>query len=132
MQWRQRQPSWWVAAALCTGSFRAGAKQSFSTGLRIFRQACATPSLGTLLAVGTFGPARLARTCPRRCPRLQRQLVPALVGAPWCEGETFLSVIHKNIPDFPPLHQGGVKYRWDGEETYGMIERSYPADKMTP
>jgi hypothetical protein len=54
------------------------------------------------------------------------------LGTTKIEGETFLSVIHKNIPDFPPLHQGGVKYRWDGEETYGMIERSYPADKMTP
>ena len=47
------------------------------------------------------------------------------------EGETFLSVLHNQIPDFPPLHQGGAKYRWDGEETYGMIERSYPAEKMT-
>jgi len=24
-----------------------------------------------------------------------------------------------------------VKYTWDGEETYGMIERSYPNDQMT-
>lgn len=47
------------------------------------------------------------------------------------EGETFLGVIHRNIADFPPLHQGGVRYRWDGEETFGMIERSYPNEKMT-
>jgi hypothetical protein len=83
------------------------------------------------------------------------ELIPAtLVDAPWMttfvphggdvpcvfeselgttkiEGETFLSVIHNNIPDFPPLAQGGVKYQWDGEDAYGMIERSYPKDKMT-
>jgi hypothetical protein len=29
-----------------------------------------------------------------------------------------------------PFHQGGARYVWDGEVTYGMIERSYPADKM--
>jgi hypothetical protein len=28
------------------------------------------------------------------------------------------------------LHQGGVRYRWDGEETYGMIERSSMHDKI--
>jgi hypothetical protein len=53
------------------------------------------------------------------------------LGTTKIEGETFLSVIHRHIPDFPPLAQGGVKYRWDGEEAYGMIERSYPADKMS-
>jgi hypothetical protein len=25
-----------------------------------------------------------------------------------------------------PLQQGIARYRWDGEEAYGMIERSYP------
>jgi len=29
-----------------------------------------------------------------------------------------------------PFHQGGAKYSWDGETTYGMIERSYPAEKV--
>jgi len=24
----------------------------------------------------------------------------------------------------------GVRYRWDGEETYGMLERSNPLDKF--
>jgi hypothetical protein len=28
------------------------------------------------------------------------------------------------------FHQGGALYRWDGEETYGMIERSLPADQV--
>ena len=32
--------------------------------------------------------------------------------------------------NFPPLQQAGVRYRWDGEETYGMLERSYPLDKI--
>ena len=29
-----------------------------------------------------------------------------------------------------PFHQGGALYSWDGETAYGMIERSYPADKV--
>jgi hypothetical protein len=32
--------------------------------------------------------------------------------------------------NFPALHQAGVRYRWDGEETYGMLERSIPIDKI--
>ncbi len=32
--------------------------------------------------------------------------------------------------NFPPLQQAGVRYRWDGEETYGMLERSYPLDRI--
>lgn len=31
---------------------------------------------------------------------------------------------------FPALQQAGVRYRWDGEETYGMLERSSPMDKI--
>ena len=30
-----------------------------------------------------------------------------------------------------PFHQGGAQYTWDGETTYGMIERSYPAEKVS-
>ncbi len=33
---------------------------------------------------------------------------------------------------FPPLQQGIARYRWDGEEAYGMIERSYPLAMMDP
>ena len=39
--------------------------------------------------------------------------------------------LKQEMPSFPALHQGGVRYLWDGEETYGMIERSYPLDKIT-
>jgi glycine/D-amino acid oxidase-like deaminating enzyme len=31
---------------------------------------------------------------------------------------------------FPALQQAGVRYRWDGGETYGMLERSMPMDRM--
>ena len=34
-------------------------------------------------------------------------------------------------PDFPALQQAGVRYHWDGEQTYGMLERSNPVDKIT-
>ncbi|AXO23080.1 hypothetical protein MOKP4_19440 [Mycobacterium avium subsp. hominissuis] len=36
----------------------------------------------------------------------------------------------KEMPSFPALQQAGVRYRWDGEETYGMLERSNPLDKI--
>jgi hypothetical protein len=31
---------------------------------------------------------------------------------------------------FPALQQAGVRYTWDGEETYGMLERSMPMDQL--
>jgi len=30
-----------------------------------------------------------------------------------------------------PFHQGGARYSWDGESTYGMIERSLPEERWT-
>lgn len=84
------------------------------------------------------------------------RLVPAvLVDAPWLrrlqpsgedvsvtlrtaggdvhiEGETVLSAcMAGGNPEFPPaLQQAGVRYRWDGEETYGMMERSIPVEQL--
>ena len=35
------------------------------------------------------------------------------------------------MPSFPALQQAGVRYRWDGEEAYGMLRAiSYPLDKI--
>jgi hypothetical protein len=34
------------------------------------------------------------------------------------------------MPSFPALQQAGVRYSWDGEQTYGMLERSNPLDKI--
>lgn len=31
---------------------------------------------------------------------------------------------------FPALQQAGARYRWDGEETIGMLERSSPTDQL--
>jgi hypothetical protein len=51
------------------------------------------------------------------------------------EGETAMSTFdvfrRPDMPNFPVLYQGGVRYRWDGEETYGMLERSSMHDKIT-
>lgn len=50
------------------------------------------------------------------------------------EGETFVSTFAMGRPNMPPnfpvLQQAGVRYRWDGEETYGMMERSSRKDKI--
>jgi prepilin-type processing-associated H-X9-DG protein len=62
------------------------------------------------------------------------------------EGETFVSTfdirhddqtraikeMSTELPDFPPLQQAGVRYRWNGEETFGMLERSSPRSKIAP
>lgn len=58
------------------------------------------------------------------------------------DGETFVSTwdIHhsdgafkrENLnADFPALQQAGVKYTWDGEVSYGMLERSNKIGKIT-
>jgi hypothetical protein len=51
------------------------------------------------------------------------------------EGETYASTFVPELKlgddvSFPPLQQGIARYRWDGEEAYGMIERSYPVTMM--
>jgi hypothetical protein len=60
------------------------------------------------------------------------------------EGETVLSThdvhhnddmysmkaLRKEMASFPALQQAGVRYRWDGEEAFGMLERSSPLDKI--
>lgn len=49
-------------------------------------------------------------------------------------GTTALPTIDRfhrpHMPHFPVLFQGGVRYFWDGEETYGMLERSTQRDKI--
>ena len=60
------------------------------------------------------------------------------------EGETVLSTHDitdpADVPEemaamlanwtFPALQQAGVRYTWDGEQTYGMLERSIPRDRL--
>jgi len=49
------------------------------------------------------------------------------------EGETVLSTYvapGSNAEFAPALHQGGARYRWGDEVSYGMIERSIPVDKL--
>jgi hypothetical protein len=54
------------------------------------------------------------------------------LGVTRIEGKTGVSTFDAAKPDkrFPVLQQGNVRYRWDGEETYGMIERSSMRDKI--
>ncbi|TMK63912.1 MAG: hypothetical protein E6G60_07555 [Actinobacteria bacterium] len=49
------------------------------------------------------------------------------------EGETVFTTFTAGgtNPEFDPtLFQGGARYRWDGGETYGMIERSTPTSQL--
>jgi hypothetical protein len=50
------------------------------------------------------------------------------------EGETFVNTRSRGSailpPDFPIVQQAHARYRWNGEETCGMVERSSPPSKM--
>ena len=49
------------------------------------------------------------------------------------EGETIVSACMRGNTHHefaPALQQAGVRYRWDGEVTYGMMERSIPVDQL--
>jgi hypothetical protein len=50
------------------------------------------------------------------------------------EAETALSTFRisggPDLPEFPTLHRASVRYRWDGEEAYGLLERSAPYEKI--
>jgi prepilin-type processing-associated H-X9-DG protein len=50
------------------------------------------------------------------------------------EGETVLStfdvVRRSTLPNFPILRQGTVRCRWDGEETFGIMENTMPRDQL--
>jgi hypothetical protein len=49
------------------------------------------------------------------------------------EAETVVSNYELGLadyPQFPVLQQADVRYRWDGEETYGMLERSSMRDRI--
>jgi hypothetical protein len=48
-------------------------------------------------------------------------------------GMTALSLFRVGNPDIGGLNlqQGGVKYEWDGQAAYGMIERSSPESQTT-
>jgi hypothetical protein len=66
------------------------------------------------------------------------------LGTERIEGETVLSTHDITDPSdvpaeqlaqmanwtFPALQQAGVRYRWNGEDTMGMLERSSPLDKV--
>ena len=52
------------------------------------------------------------------------------------EGELVMPVPHGAPGDpegfMPPLTQSIVRYKWDGEEAFGMMERSNLAERVAP
>ncbi|KBZ67877.1 hypothetical protein ACRU13_26265 [Mycobacterium colombiense] len=41
-----------------------------------------------------------------------------------------MHALKQEMSQFPAVQQAGVRYTWDGEEAYGMLERSNPLDKI--
>jgi hypothetical protein len=58
------------------------------------------------------------------------------IGRTRIEGELIMAAPHFSDPaareTMPPLTQSIVRYRWDGEETYGMMERSNLPERVAP
>jgi len=102
-----------------------------------------TPSFGegyVYHGAGQLQPARLVQV-----PWLTRLVtngdsVPVVLqiadGQVRIEGTTFVNTRSRGSvilpPDFPIVQQSHVRYRWDGEETVGMMERSSTPDKFNP
>jgi hypothetical protein len=42
-----------------------------------------------------------------------------------------MQALKQEMASFPAVQQAGVRYSWDGEQAYGMLERSNPLDKIT-
>jgi hypothetical protein len=42
-----------------------------------------------------------------------------------------MQALKQEMSSFPALQQAGVRYHWDGEESFGMLERSNPLDKIS-
>lgn len=42
-----------------------------------------------------------------------------------------MNALKEEMARFPAVQQAGVRYTWDGEQAYGMLERSNPLDKIT-
>jgi hypothetical protein len=60
-------------------------------------------------------------------------VLESALGVTRIDGETVVSTYELGLPEypqFPVLTQAGVRYRWEGEEAYGMLERSSLRDRI--
>lgn len=61
-------------------------------------------------------------------------VLESALGTTEIDGQTVVSTYElamPEYPDFPVLSQSGARYTWDGEVTYGMMERSSPPAQIT-
>jgi hypothetical protein len=58
------------------------------------------------------------------------------LGVTVIEGQTILSTFDlarfPSMPNFPVIYEGGARYSWDGEQTYGLIENTIRPDQLRP
>jgi hypothetical protein len=63
-------------------------------------------------------------------------ILESKLGRTRIEAQTVMSAPHFSAPgtrdSMPPLVQSIVRYRWDGEEAYGMMERSNLPERVAP
>jgi hypothetical protein len=60
-------------------------------------------------------------------------VLESALGTTRIEGETIVGNFELGFPEypqFPVIFQGNARYRWDGEETFGMVERSSLRERM--
>ncbi len=87
------------------------------------------PWLTTLQALGAD--VSLVLETGRGTHRIEGETVMSAFDIHHDDKTAAMAALKQEMPSFPALHQGGVRYRWDGEEAFGMIERSYPLDKIS-
>ena len=75
--------------------------------------------------------ASLVLETTRGSVRIEGEIVLSTIDIHHDDETRAVEAMKKEQPKFPAVNQAGVRYRWDGEETYGMLERSNPLDKIS-
>jgi hypothetical protein len=121
----------WQSAVFPSGkAFGSDVNPPRPDGVAPFNDAYLYPGDGPLI------PARVVETSFLRSLRRSGEDVSLVLeselGLTRITGETVASVIrfHPHGQGFA-VQQGSVRYRWDDEEAYGMIERSSPRDRIS-
>ena len=75
--------------------------------------------------------ASLVLETVRGSVRIEGEIVLSTIDLHHDDQTRAVETMKKEHPNFPAVNQAGVRYRWDGEETYGMLERSNPLEEIS-
>jgi hypothetical protein len=75
--------------------------------------------------------ASLVLETVRGSVRIEGEIVLSTIDLHHDDQTRAVETMKKEHPNFPAVNQAGVRYRWDGEETFGMLERSNPLEEIS-